>query len=140
MFAQFEQNLWERYRGDEVFMVLKKFSKKQPTIWTFGRLIFRQQSTLKMQFYLIVVSFFVKTFSPHPLLLNSWAATSWFERVCGSDVTHVVLMMCHTEDMMVHIFVSLCRSFHHRPWPLSSSPLICHLAWHAFCLQTNKKI
>ena len=62
-----------------------------------------------MQFYLIVVSFFVKTFSPHPLLLNSWAATSRFERVYGSGVTHVLLMMCHTEDMIVHIslFVSL---------------------------------
>ena len=118
----------------------KKFSKKQPTIWTFGRLIFRKQSTLKMQFYLIVVSFFVKTLSRHPLLLSrlsSWAATSRFERVCSSGVTHVLLMLCHTEDTMVHIslFVSLIS-----PLPLSSSPLICHLAWHAFCLQTNKKI
>jgi len=57
----------------------------------------------------MVVSFFVKTFSTHPLLLSSWAATSRFERVCGSRATHVLLMLCHTEDMMVHIslFVSL---------------------------------
>lgn len=62
-----------------------------------------------MQFYLIVVSFFVTAFSTHPPLLNSWAATSRFERVCGFDVTHVLLLLCHTEDMMVHIslFVSL---------------------------------
>ena len=62
-----------------------------------------------MQFYLTVVSFFVKTFKKKPPLLTSWAATSRFERVCSSGVTHVLLMMCHTEDMMVHIslFVSL---------------------------------
>ena len=59
------------------------------------------------------------SFRTRPLLLNR-AATSLFERVSGSCVTRVLLLLCDTEDMMVSIslFVSLIS-----PWPLSSSSL-----------------
>ena len=88
-----------------------KFSKKQPTICTFGRLILRKRSTLKMQFYLMVVSFFVTAF--RLILFYSTAGQQPHGlKVFAVQALHMYCYCCATLRTWWCIFHCLCRSFH----------------------------